>query len=160
MTEEKAKVKEVRLEPRKIYLKDVSFESPMSPEIFSKGEVKPAIDVQLTLHHKQLDKTYSEVVLQITATSKSGEDTLFLIEVHQAGIFDIACDDVQQLEMIKEVACANILLPFARETIADLVAKGGFPQLLLNPINFEALYTQKMQKQAENKYVPSSESIN
>ncbi len=160
MTEEKAKVKEVRLEPRKIYLKDVSFESPMSPEIFSKGEVKPAIDVQLTLHHKQLDKTYSEVVLQITATSKSGEDTLFLIEVHQAGIFDIACDDVQQLEMIKEVACANILLPFARETIADLVAKGGFPQLLLNPINFEALYTQKMKKQAENKYVPSSESIN
>lgn len=160
MTEEKIKVKEVRLEPRKIYLKDVSFESPMAPTIFTKGEVKPAIDVQLTLHHKQLDKTFHEVVLQITATSKAEEDALFLIEVYQAGIFDIDCKDAQQLEMIKEVACANILLPFARETIADLVAKGGFPQLLLNPINFEALYTQKMQKQAENKHVPSSDSIN
>ncbi len=160
MAEEKASVKEVRLEPRKIYLKDVSFESPMSPNIFAKGEVKPAIDVQLTLHHKGLDKTFHEVVLQITATSKEGDNTLFLVEVQQAGIFDIACDDVKQLEMIKEVACANILLPFARETIADLVAKGGFLQLLLNPINFEALYTQKLQKQENNKHVPSSESIN
>ncbi|MFT5275104.1 MAG: preprotein translocase subunit SecB [Saprospiraceae bacterium] len=160
MTEEKTTVKEIRLEPRKVFLKDVSFESPMSPEVFAKGEVKPAIDVQLTLHHKQLEKTFHEVVLQITATSKAEEETLFLVEVHQAGIFEIACEDQQQLEMIKEVACANILLPFARETIADLVAKGGFPQLLLNPINFEALYSQKMKKQADSKHVPSSDSIN
>ncbi len=151
---------EVRLEPRKIFLKDVSFESPISPEVFARGQIKPEIDVQLTLHHKKLEAQFHEVVLQVTSSAKLEDDTLFLAEVHQGGIFEIACDDEAKLEMVKEVACANILLPFARETIADLVVKGGFPQLLLNPINFEALYMQKKQKEAQSKHTPSSEALN
>ncbi|MEE9446417.1 MAG: protein-export chaperone SecB, partial [Arenicellales bacterium] len=109
---------EIRLEPRKIFLKDVSLESPISPEVFARGQIKPAIDVQLTLHHKALETQFHEVVLQVTASAKLEEETLFLVEVHQGGIFEIACDDANKLEMVKEVACANILLPFARETIA------------------------------------------
>ena len=154
------KTEEISLEPRKIFLKDVSFESPISPEVFTRGQVKPAIDMQLLLQHKRLEKNFHEVVLQITATSKAGEETMFLVEVQQAGIFEIRCDDAAKLEMVKEIACANILLPFARETIADLVAKGGFPQLLINPVNFEALYQQNRQKQAQAKQTPSSDSIN
>ena len=151
---------EISLEPRKIFLKDVSFESPISPEVFTRGEVKPAIDVQLMLHHKRLDQNFHEVVLQVTASSKLEEETLFLVEVHQGGIFEIKCDDELKLEMVKEIACANILLPFVRETMADLVAKGGFPQLLLNPVNFEAMYRQRKQKEAQSKQTPASESIN
>lgn len=154
------KTEEISLEPRKIFLKDVSFESPVSPEVFTRGQVKPAIEMQLLLHHKRLEKNFHEVVLQITATSKAEQETMFLVEVQQAGIFEIRCDDEAKLEMVKEIACANILLPFARETIADLVAKGGFPQLLLNPVNFEALYQQNKQKQAQAQQTPSSDSIN
>lgn len=154
------KTEEIRLEPRKIFLKDVSFESPISPEIFARGQIKPAMDVQLTLHHQKLENKFHEVVLQVTASSKIEEESVFLVEVHQGGIFEIACEDDNKLEMIKEVACANILLPFARETIADLVSKGGFPQLLLNPINFEAIYLQKKQKVAKSEQTPTSETLN
>lgn len=154
------KTEEINLEPRKIYLKDASFESPVSPEIFARGQVKPSMDIQLMLHHKKLEGRFHEVVLQVTASSKLEKETLFLAEVHQAGIFEIKCDDEAKLEMVKEVACATILLPFVRETIADLVSKGGFPQLLLNPVNFEALYLQKKQKEALAKQTPASDSIN
>ena len=154
------KAEEIQLEPRKIFLKDTSFESPASPGIFARKQVQPAIDVQLMLHHKKIEGLFHEVVLQVTATSKIEEETLFLVEVHQAGIFEIKCDDAAKLEMVKEVACATILLPFVRETMADLVSKGGFPQLLLNPVNFEALYLQKKQKEAQSKQTPTSDSIN
>ena len=151
------KTEEIILEPRKIFLKDVSFESPVAPEVFTRGQVKPAIDMQLMLHHK---KQFHEVILQITATSKVEDETLFLVEVHQGGIFEIHCEDETKLAMVKEITCANILLPFARETIAGLVAKGGFPQLLINPVNFEALYHQNKQKQKQGEQTPSSDSIN
>ena len=154
------KTEEISLEPRKIYLKDVSFESPVSPGVFTRGQVKPVMDLQLMLHHKKLEKQFHEVVLQITATSKVEDETLFLVEVHQAGIFEILCDDAARLAMVKEIACANILLPFARETIADLVAKGGFPQLLINPVNFEALYQQNREKEQKASQTLTSESIN
>lgn len=159
-TRTETRTEEISLEPRKIYLKDVSFESPISPEVFTRGQVKPAIDMQLLLQHKRLEKNYHEVVLQITATSKAEEQTMFLVEVQQAGIFEIRCDDAARLEMVKEIACANILLPFARETIADLVAKGGFPQLLINPVNFEALYQQNRRKRAQAESTPGSDAVN
>ena len=151
---------EISLEPRKIYLKDVSFESPASPDVFTRGQVKPAMDLQLMLHHKKLDDNFHEVVLQITATSKLEEEVLFLVEVHQAGVFEIQCEDAAKLVMVKEIACANMLLPFARETIADLVAKGGFPQLLINPVNFEVMYHQNRRKEKQASETPSSDSIN
>ena len=154
------KTEEISLEPRKIFLKDVSFESPSSPDIFTRGQVKPQIDIQLMLHHKSLDNQFHEVVLQITATSKMEDEILFLVEVHQGGIFEIKCEDEAKLTMVKEIACANMLLPFARETIADLVAKGGFPQLLITPVNFEAMYHQNRRKQKQAEQTPTSESIN
>lgn len=157
---EDIKTVEINLEPRKIFLKDVSFESPISPEVFARGQVKPEMDVQLTLHHKKIEGQFHEVVLQVTASSKLKEETLFLVEVQQAGIFEIKCDDEAKLVMVKEVACATILLPFVRETIADLVSKGGFPQLLLNPVNFEALYLRKRQKEAQSEHTPTSDTIN
>jgi len=151
---------EVKLEPRKIFIKDVSFESPQSPEVFSRGEVSPSMDIQMLLHHKQLEKSFFEVVLEITVTSKVQDTVLFLVELQQGGIFEISTANAAQLEMIQEIACPNILLPFARETIADLVAKGGFPQLLLNPVNFEALYQQKKLKEQQSQQTPSSNAVN
>lgn len=158
--QENAATSEIRLEPRKIFLKDVSFESPQSPAVFTKGDVQPEIDVQMLLHHTQLDKNFYEVVLETTVTAKTGDDPLFLVEALQGGIFEIHCEDPQQLEMIKEIACPNILLPFTREAVADLISKGGFPQLLLNPVNFEALYARKKQKEAQSAQTPSSDAIN
>jgi preprotein translocase subunit SecB len=89
--------------------------------------------------------------LSVTVTTKMGDKTGFLVEVQQAGIFQIAGIPEKDMPMALEIACPNVLLPFAREAISDLVGKGGFPQLLLAPINFELLYQQKRQKLAEKE---------
>ena len=140
---------------RKIYLKDVSFESPQAPHIFVQPDVTPQIDVQIGIGHSVLDKDtgFYEVVLTITATAKTSDQTAFLIEVQQAGVFEIMGISDQELPLALEVACPNALLPFAREALSDFVAKGGFPQLLINPVNFEALYLEKqrqLREQASN----------
>ena len=130
-----------------VYLKDASFESPCSPEVFGPQNPNrnPAIDVQLKIQHQRVADTENiyEVVLAITCTAKSDEDTLFIAEVQQAGIFTLAGYEAAPLEKILEAACPNVLFPFAREAISQLVAKGGFPQLLLAPVNFEMMYEQK-----------------
>jgi len=137
---------------QKTYIKDVSFESPMSPQVFSL-QTAPQIDIQINIQHRALDDGNGiyEVVLSGTVTAKADEKSVFLSEVQQAGIFQIQGVGDQELEMVLEIACPNILLPFLREAIADLVTKGGFPQLLLNPVNFEALYHRKQEAQAEGK---------
>ncbi len=135
----------VRFDIRKIYLKDVSFESPQAPNVFIQQEQTPAIDMQITIDHTTLsdDAGFHEVVLNATVTAKNGEQVIFLTEVQQAGVFQIQGVNEETLPLALEIACPNVLLPFAREAIADLVAKGGFPQLLVNPVNFEALYHRK-----------------
>ncbi len=140
-----------RLEPRKIYLKDVSFESPLAPNVFLSEEEAPQLDIQLTLQHKHLEnmENYYEVVLNVTITAARKEATLFLAELQQAGVFEISNVKESDLLAVLEIACPNILLPFAREEIASLVGKGGFPQLLLNPVNFEVLYAQKREKEVK-----------
>ncbi len=137
---------------RKIYLKDVSFESPQAPQIFVQPDVTPKIDVQIRIGHTVLSKEsgFYEVILTMTVTAKSGDQTAFLIEAQQAGVFEIMGISEQELPLALEVACPNALLPFAREAVSDFVAKGGFPQLLINPVNFEALYLQK-QRQIEEQ---------
>ncbi len=122
-----------KLEPKKIYLKDCSFESPSSPQVFGRGEVQPKIDVQMTITHQRIeaDKNYFEVVLKLTVTAMHEEVNLFLAEIQQAGIFGVQNVSDEQIGMVLEVACPHMLLPFAREELASLVAKGGFPQLLL-----------------------------
>jgi preprotein translocase subunit SecB len=129
---------------QKVYVKDASFESPMSPNIFTR-QVAPEIEIQLNVMHEPIAEDVYEVVLTITATARHEKDTVFLCEVQQGGVFVIQGVGAAERELVLEVACPNILLPFVREAVAGMVAKGGFPQLLINPVNFEAVYHQKRQ---------------
>lgn len=134
----------------KIYLKDVSYEAPGVPQVFSQSQNAGAeIGVQLGLEHNVLaaEQGLYEVVLTITATAKADNKNIFLVEAKQAGIFRISGVDKDMLPRVLGINCAYVLLPFAREAINDFVEKGGFPQLLINPINFEALYEQKQATQ-------------
>lgn len=139
----------VTFEIRKIYLKDASFESPQAPLIFTRDD-QPTIDVQMRMDHTLLDKEsgFYESVLTVTVTAKSGSETVFLVEVQQAGIFEIQNVPEDEMEIALDVACPNSLLPFAREAISEMVGRGGFPQLLINPVNFEAMYRRKQQEKA------------
>lgn len=141
---------QVRFDLKTFYLKDVSFESPKTPGIFSKEALQPKVDVQINISHNRLDQAAGiyEVVLAVTVTAKSGEEAIFLIEVHQAGVFEMVGFADDQLEGLLEVHAPHALFPFAREVISNLGAKGGFPQLLLTPVNFEVLYQQKRQSES------------
>ena len=134
---------------QKIYLKDASFESPNSPEIFQDADWKPEINVQLNTEGKTLAEGVHEVTLTVTVTAKKADKTAFLVEVKQSGVFQLAGFEQEQLGGMLGAYCPEVLFPFAREAISDLVSKGGFPQLLLSPVNFNALYMQHQQQQAQ-----------
>ena len=133
----------------KIYIKDSSFEVPNAPQVFLNSSA-PEVGVQLGIHHSPIapGPDLYEVVLAVTITAKSADKTVFLVEVHQAGLFRIAGVPAPELPKVLEIACPNVLLPFARQVVNSLVESGGFPQLLINPINFETLYLQKQQASA------------
>jgi preprotein translocase subunit SecB len=133
----------------KIYIRDVSFETPHSPEAFQE-QWQPSVNMDLGNAARGLDNDYYEVVLTVTVTVKSGEKTVYLVEVQQAGIFHIEGFPEEAVNHMTATTCPNILFPFAREMISDLVVRGGFPQLLLAPVNFEALYLQQQQQQSES----------
>jgi preprotein translocase subunit SecB len=133
---------------QKIYLKDVSFESPNSPQAFTGDGWHPEINVQLNSSNQSIAQDTYEVVLEITVTAKHNEKTAFLVELKQAGIFTIAGFPEENLRGMVGAYCPETLFPFAREAISELIARGGFPQLLLQPVNFNALYTQQVQQQA------------
>lgn len=130
----------------KIYLKDMSFESPASPGVFTQN-VQPHGDVKLEVRHAVLDQEngFYEVVLYMQVQAKEEEQTWFLVELQQAGVFLVKNVPDDELPKLLEIACPNILLPYAREAITDLTGKGGFPPMLIQPVNFEALFFQKMQ---------------
>jgi len=131
---------------QRIYIKDVSFETPNSPTIFTE-EWKPESNLNLNSGvNKLADDTY-EVILTVTVTTKVGDKTAFLVEVQQAGIFHVKGFPESELGPMMNAYCPNVLFPFAREVVSDLVSKGSFPQLLLTPVNFEALYNQHLQEQ-------------
>ena len=132
---------------QKIYLKDVSFESPNAPTIFTEGQFQPEINVQINTAAQVVNKDLHEVTLTVTVTAKQGDKTAFLAEVKQSGIFQMSGFEEEQMGGMLGAYCPEALFPFARETIADLVAKGGFPQVLLAPVNFNALYMQHQQQQ-------------
>jgi len=132
----------------KIYLKDVSFESPNSPQAFTEGDWKPQINVQINSSNRAIAQDTYEVILDITVTAKQQENTAFLVEVKQAGVFTIAGFEAENLGGMVGAFCPETLFPFAREAVAELIAKGGFPQLYLAPVNFNALYAQQLQQQA------------
>ena len=128
----------------KIYIKDSSFEVPDAPQVFLDA-TSPEVGVQLGINHRQIDAGQGlyEVVLTVTVTAKHADKTVFLAEAHQAGLFRITNVPEPELPKVLEIACPNVLLPFVRQAVNNLVESGGFPQLLLNPINFETLYQQK-----------------
>ena len=133
----------------KIYIKDSSFEVPNAPQVFL-NTTAPEVGVQLGIQHSPVNPgpDLYEVVLAVTITAKSADKTVFLVEVHQAGLFRVVGVPTLELPKVLEIACPNVLLPFARQVVNSLVESGGFPQLLVNPINFEALYLQKQQASA------------
>lgn len=132
---------------QKIYLKDMSFESPNSPGVFQDGEWKPEVNVQLNTEAKTLAEGVHEVTLTVEVRAKHGDKIAFLVEVKQAGVFQMANIPNEQMGAMLAAYCPEILFPFVREAISDLVSKGGYPQLLLNPVNFNALYMQHQQNQ-------------
>jgi preprotein translocase subunit SecB len=131
----------------KIYIKDLSLEIPHAPQIFIQREA-PQVNIELSNAATKLDDGVFEVVITVTVTSKIEDKTVFLVEVAQAGIFQVRNVSEENLEPIVSVACPNILFPYAREAVSDIVTRAGFPPVLLNPINFEALYAQQKQQQA------------
>ena len=127
---------------QRLYLKDVSFESPNAPGIFRK-EWKPQIKLDLNTQTRQLDTDVYEVVLTLTVSAKIEEETAFLCEVQQAGIFSIGGFPDETRDQLLGAYCPNILFPYAREAVDAAVVKGSFPALMLAPVNFDALYQQK-----------------
>jgi preprotein translocase subunit SecB len=136
---------------KKVYVKDVSFESPTSPGSFSYQKWDPKIDLNLTNKQTHIDDDMYEAVLSITATVSIENETSFLIEVHQAGLFEIAGFEEEQKSYLMGSQCMNILFPYAREVISDMSVRGGFPPLVMAPVNFDALYQQHLQQKQEEQ---------
>lgn len=133
---------------QRIYVKDLSFESPETPKIFMHQDWKPDVNIELSVKNEKMENNIYEVVLLITVTLSHEKKTIFINEVKQAGVFTIEGGDPAQLEHLLGSYCPNILFPYAREVISDVVVRGGFPQLLLAPINFDALYEESKKKAA------------
>jgi preprotein translocase subunit SecB len=142
-----------KFEIQKIYVKDLSFETPNSPKIFTE-EWNPKTDVHIQTENDKLDENVFEIVITVTVTATHEEATAFLVEIKQAGIFFLENFPEDQHKQLLGSYCPNILFPFAREAVAELVTKGGFPQLLLNPVNFDALYQQHLSAVNEQKDNP------
>lgn len=140
---------EKRLAIMKIYLKDFSFESPLAPQVFKESDWAPQTSLNMRSAHTAVDDKHHEVVLTISVEAKDSEKkkTLFLVELHQAGLFEIGGFSREEFGALIGSFCPNILFPYARESIAGIIQKGGFPEFVLQPINFDALYMQSLQQQ-------------
>jgi preprotein translocase subunit SecB len=132
---------------QKIYVKDLSFESPKAPMVFTTN-VSPQTQLNVRSSAQQVAPDTEEVTLTITVEAKDKDSTLFLAEVAQAGIFVIQGYTAEERAILCGSFCPNTLYPFAREAISELVSKGGFPPLLLQPLNFDAIYAQASQERA------------
>jgi len=142
---------------QRIYVKDLSFESPSAPQCF-RDEWKPEIKMDLNTENSQVDEKTVEVTLRITITVTNQEKVAFLVEVQQAGLFLAEGFAPQQLQPLLGSYCPNILFPYARETVSDVVNRGSFPQLLLAPVNFDALFSEAVKRRAEEAQQEASES--
>jgi preprotein translocase subunit SecB len=138
-----------QFEIQRIFIKDISFEAPNTPHTFVE-EWKPEVSLNLETKSNRIQEHLHEVVLSITATVNTNNKTGFLIEVHQAGVFMIKGFTSDQLHQMLGSFCPNILFPYAREVVSDLVVRGGFPQLILAPVNFDLLYTQHLEQQGKD----------
>jgi preprotein translocase subunit SecB len=148
---------------QRVYLKDMSLEQPNSPAIFLEQEA-PNIEVALDVGALALAEGIYESTVTATVTAKIGEKVAFLVEGKQAGIFEIRNIPGEQLDPLLGIACPNILFPYLRSNIADILTRSGFPPIHLSEVNFEAFYQQRLQslaeKQTDSTVVPASSSIN
>jgi preprotein translocase subunit SecB len=131
----------------KLYIKDVSFEAPGTPQVFNE-QGQPQLQMNLNQRVQRLTDEAFEVVLGVTLTCTIGDKTAYLAEVQQAGVFGLSGFDEMTLEVMLGTHCQNALYPFARQTVSDLITAGGFPPFLLQPINFEALYAENVRQRA------------
>lgn len=157
MAEELSSENGKRLSIIKIYLKDLSFESPQSPAVFRGDEWKPKMSLNLRSAHGPFEGDLHEVVLTVTVEAKTEDEktTLFLVELHQAGLFEMVGYEKEEFAALTGSFCPNILFPYAREAIATIVQRGGFPEFVLQPINFDAIYMQQLQAQKEQQADPA-----
>jgi preprotein translocase subunit SecB len=132
----------------KLYVKDLSVEVPNAPAIFMEREA-PQMDVNMSTESRGLGEDMFHSSITVTVTAKIGDKTLFLVECTQAGIFRIQNVPQDQMPMVLGIGCPNIVFPYLRETVSDVVIRAGFPPLLLNPVNFEALFVQQQQAQQQ-----------
>ncbi|MFS8063126.1 MAG: protein-export chaperone SecB [Luteimonas sp.] len=133
----------------KIYVKDVSFEAPGTPQVFNEAG-QPQLSMNLNQRVQKLNDNAFEVVIGVTLTCKLADDrTAYLAEVQQAGVFGLAGFDDATLDAMLGTHCPNMLYPYARQTVSDLIQAGGFPPFLLQPINFEALYAEGLRQRAQ-----------
>jgi len=149
MAEQNKAVAEKQLSITKIYVKDFSFESPQSPGVFRTNEWSPKTSLNLRSTHTPVDGDFHEVVLTISVEAKDNDKTVFLVELHQAGLFEVTGHTPDEAGMLFGSFCPNILFPYARESISAMIQKGGFPEFVLQPINFDALYMQTLQQQQQ-----------
>ncbi len=134
---------------QKIYVKDVSFEVPGAPQVFNEPG-QPQLELSLNQKVAKVADNLFEVSLAVTLTCKIGEKTIYLAEVDQAGLFGLGGFDDRTLDMMLGTYCPNVLFPYVRQAIGELVSNGGFPPFYLQPINFEALYAEGLRRRAEN----------
>jgi preprotein translocase subunit SecB len=136
---------------QRIYLKDASLELPNAPRIFLK-DTPPQVDVQVATGVEGLNNNQFQVTLQVTITAKIAEETAFLVEVHQAGIFHLSgFSNELEVQGVLAAYCPNVLLPYAREAVANLVSRTGYPPVMLQPINFDALFAEHLAKAREQQ---------
>lgn len=133
---------------QRIYVKDLSFESPNSPDVFQE-QWKPQVSLDLNTSHSKLSDNQFEVVLSLTVTAKVGEKVAYIVEIQQGGVFMVQGIEGPQLGQILGAYCPNILFPYAREAIDGVVNKGSFPALMLAPVNFDAIYAQALKRQQD-----------
>ena len=137
----------------KLYVKDISLEIPGAPQVFLEREA-PQVDIQLHHESSKIEEGVYQTLLTVTVTAKVKEKTLFLVEVGQGGIFVIRNIPATDMEAVLAIACPNILYPYVREVVADVVTRAGFPPVVLNPVNFEALYGAQRDAQAQQAASP------
>jgi len=141
---------------QKIYLKDLSFESPKAPDVFT-SNASAQTQLNIRSSNRDVGTNHVEVTLTLTIESKDKEETLFLVEIAQSGVFLVEGYSQEERAALLGSFCPGTLYPFAREAVSDIVTKGGFPQLLLQPINFDALYAQAVKSRAESTAAPAEQ---
>jgi preprotein translocase subunit SecB len=156
MTDENQQAPTQEFAIHRVYVKDVSFESPNSPKVFTQ-EWRPETNVQVNTQAQQLEPNIYEVELTLTVTSKMAEQTAYLVELKQAGIFQLSGFEQEHLGHLLGSYCPNILFPYARATISGLITGGGFPDMALAPINFDALYAQHLEQLKQQEAQTSGE---